>query len=114
MILDPEKLGADLRRPRYYIVMIHTHVLDGQSEQAIAEILREKCGSIEWFFEDQPSVCWEDLLFPDTHSLVRSWRQDHARTMFSFTTIRLEAKGFAMGHPTRTSSRCGRDPDQHA
>ncbi len=38
MILDPEKLGADLRLPRYYIVMIHTRVLDGQSEQAIAEV----------------------------------------------------------------------------
>lgn len=71
----PSKLGTDVRRPRYYFIMIRADVaLD--SQRALQTRVDEALARLEGRFARTRPAKWETLLFNEDHALVQAWRKD--------------------------------------
>lgn len=78
--INPVHLGADLQRPRVYIVMIHESVLDrGTTTSSLARCLQSGLQKLQKTFESKPKRKWETLLFADTEPIVKKWRKARNR-----------------------------------
>jgi site-specific DNA-cytosine methylase len=70
--LDPVKLGVPAVRKRVYILMVERSVLPhGISDTALKELAAEVHGAVIC----KPTIALKDLLFPNTHTLVKQHLQ---------------------------------------
>lgn len=76
--IDPCKLGVDVRRPRVFILMILGDVvIGGMSENRLRKLVDRTQDDVEAFFSG-PLIRkrkWEDLLFSESETVVKKWRQ---------------------------------------
>ena len=77
----PSRLGVDVRRPRFYILMLRRDVVRGRSEKTLQTMVDRELEHAESAFERLPRRDFEHLLFPETHPCVRKWQQDLTHIM---------------------------------
>ena len=75
--VDPLQLGADVTRQRLYIIMVLASALpDGATDESLQISLDRSQDAIERVFRTHKKRKWDELLFDESHPIVKKWRQD--------------------------------------